>query len=205
MANRKDYIQKPRRKSACPAADAPLLVRRGVDPCHGPIHVHLAWLSLHGATYGIMPATRERMVDENLITHAPRRAASSFKRLIRGERHTNQHTGTVEMAGRTLTRTICETIVAILTKNDAEWIAIFGSYARGNAGPASDIDILVRFARKKSLFSLIRIEDELTRALRMKVDLVTENAVSPYLADAIYRDAVVIYDAGRPRVSPSHL
>ena len=27
----------------------------------------------------------------------------------------------------------------------------------------------------------------------MKVDLVTESAVSPYLADAIYRDAVVIY------------
>ncbi len=36
----------------------------------------------------------------------------------------------------------------------------------------------------------------------MMVDLVTENAVSPYLADAIYRDAVVIYDAeGLPRIS----
>ena len=108
------------------------------------------------------------------------------------------------MAGRTLTRAARETIVAILTQNDAEWIAIFGSYARGNAGPASDIDILVRFARKKSLFSLVRIEDELARALRVKVDLVTENAVSPYLADAIYRDAVVIYDAGGPRVSSPH-
>ncbi|CCJ36897.1 nucleotidyltransferase [Methanoculleus bourgensis MS2] len=38
----------------------------------------------------------------------------------------------------------------------------------------------------------------------MKVDLVTENAVSPYLADAIHRDAVVIYDAGGPRVSSPH-
>ena len=105
------------------------------------------------------------------------------------------------MAGHTLTRTACETIVAILTGHDAEWIAIFGSYARGSAGPESDIDILVRFARKKSLFSLVRIEDELARALGMKVDLVTANAVSPYLADAIYRDAVVIYDAGGPRIS----
>ncbi|MDV2481641.1 nucleotidyltransferase family protein [Methanoculleus sp. Wushi-C6] len=108
------------------------------------------------------------------------------------------------MAGRTLTGTARETIVAILTRNDAEWIAIFGSYSRGSAGPESDIDILVRFARKKSLFSLVRIEDELTRALGMKVDLVTENAVSPYLADAIYRDAVVIYDAGGPRIPSSH-
>ncbi|MGB4578676.1 MAG: nucleotidyltransferase domain-containing protein [Methanoculleus sp.] len=56
------------------------------------------------------------------------------------------------MAGHTLTRTVHETIVAILTKNGAERIAIFGSYTRGNAGPTSDIDILVRFARKKSLF-----------------------------------------------------
>ena len=108
------------------------------------------------------------------------------------------------MAGCTLTRTARETIVAILTRNDAEWIAIFGSYARGSADPASDIDILVRFFRKKSLFQLVRIEDELARALCMKVDLVTENAVSPYLADAIYRDAVVIYDAGGPRLSPPH-
>jgi len=108
------------------------------------------------------------------------------------------------MAGCTLTRTARETIVAILTRNDAEWIAIFGSYARRSADPTSDIDILVRFSRKKSLFQLVRIEDELARALCMKVDLVTENAVSPYLADAIYRDAVMIYDTGGPRLSPPH-
>ena len=106
--------------------------------------------------------------------------------------------------GHTLTGAARETIVSILTRHDAGWIAIFGSYARGSAGPASDIDILVRFTHKKSLFSLVRIEDELARALGVKVDLVTENAVSPYLADAIYRDAVVIYDAGGSRISPSH-
>jgi hypothetical protein len=36
------------------------------------------------------------------------------------------------------------------------------------------------------------------------VDLITENAVSPYLADAVHRDAVVIYEAKGPRVSPPH-
>ncbi|MDD2472946.1 MULTISPECIES: nucleotidyltransferase family protein [unclassified Methanoculleus] len=108
------------------------------------------------------------------------------------------------MAGRTLTRRARETIVAILTQNDAEWIATFGSYARESADATSDIDILVRFSREKSLFSIVRIEDELARALSMKVNLVTENAVSLYLADAIYRDAVVIYDAGGLRISPPH-
>ncbi|WOX56680.1 nucleotidyltransferase family protein [Methanoculleus palmolei] len=80
----------------------------------------------------------------------------------------------------------------------------FGSYARESADATSDIDILVRFSRVKSLFSIVRIEDELARALSMKVNLVTENAVSLYLADAIYRDAVVIYDAGGLRISPPH-
>jgi len=103
-----------------------------------------------------------------------------------------------------LTEKSRETIVRILARNGADWIAVFGSYARGEAGLKSDIDILVRFSRKKSLFQLVRIEDELRQALGRDVDLVTENAVSPYLADAIYRDAVVIYDAGGPRVSSPH-
>ncbi|MDN7025446.1 nucleotidyltransferase family protein [Methanoculleus sp. FWC-SCC1] len=108
------------------------------------------------------------------------------------------------MAKYTLTKKARETIVAILTRNDAERIAIFGSYARGEAGAQSDIDILVRFARKKSLFEIVRIEDEIKKALHRDVDLVTENAVSPYLADTIHRDAVVIYDAEGPCVSPPH-
>ena len=50
----------------------------------------------------------------------------------------------------------------------------------------------------------MRIEDELAWALGRDVDLVTENAMGPYLADAVWRDAVVIYDAEGPRVSSSH-
>ena len=46
------------------------------------------------------------------------------------------------MAGRTLEKKIRESIVAILTRYGAERIAIFGSYARGEAGGRSDIDIL---------------------------------------------------------------
>ncbi len=55
--------------------------------------------------------------------------------------------------GHTVTGAARETIVSILAGHDAAWIAIFSSYARGSAGPASDIDIRVRFTRKKSLFA----------------------------------------------------
>jgi uncharacterized protein len=98
-----------------------------------------------------------------------------------------------EMAGHTLKKRIQDTIVSILTRYDAERIAIFGSYARGDAGEHSDVDILVRFARPKSLIQIVQIEDEIRKSIRMKVDLVTENAVSPYLAGSIHHDELVIF------------
>ncbi len=97
------------------------------------------------------------------------------------------------MAGRTLKKKIQDSIVSILTRYDAERIAIFGSYARGEAGENSDIDILVRFARPKSLIQIVQIEDEIRKFIHMKVDLVTEKAVSPHLAGTIFRDEMVIY------------
>jgi predicted nucleotidyltransferase len=97
------------------------------------------------------------------------------------------------MAGQTLKKKIKESIVSILTRYDVERIAIFGSYARGEAGANSDIDILVRFARPKSLLQIVQIEDEIRKSIHVKVDLVTDKAVSPYLADMIHRDEVVIY------------
>ena len=104
-----------------------------------------------------------------------------------------QHGRSGTMAGRTLNKKIRESIVAILTRHGAERIAIFGSYARGEAGDRSDIDILVRFARPKSLIQLVQIEDEIRKSIHMKVDLVTENAISPHIAGTIHRDEMVIF------------
>jgi predicted nucleotidyltransferase len=104
-----------------------------------------------------------------------------------------QHGRPGKMAGRTLKKKIRESIVAILSRYDAERIAIFGSYARGEAKNRSDIDILVRFARPKSLIQIVQIEDEIKKSIHMNVDLVTEKAVSPYLEGSIHRDEVVIF------------
>jgi hypothetical protein len=97
------------------------------------------------------------------------------------------------MAGRTLKKKNRDSIVAILTRYGAERIAIFGSYARGAPGSRSDIDILVRFARPKSLIQLVQIEYEISESIHMNVDLVTEKAVSPYIASTIHRDEMVIF------------
>jgi predicted nucleotidyltransferase len=97
------------------------------------------------------------------------------------------------MAGRTLKKKVRESIIAVLSRYGAERIAIFGSYARGEAKNKSDVDILVRFARPKSLIQIVQIEDEIKKSIHMNVDLVTEKAVSPYLANTIHRDEVVIF------------
>ncbi|MDD2366687.1 MAG: nucleotidyltransferase family protein [Desulfuromonadaceae bacterium] len=72
-----------------------------------------------------------------------------------------------------------------MRQHGAEKIGVFGSYARNEAGPDSDLDLMVWFKEQKSLLGVIRIERELSELLGVKIDLLTEHAVSPHLIDRI--------------------
>ncbi len=85
-------------------------------------------------------------------------------------------------------------IIKLIKKHGAKKIAVFGSYARGEEKPKSDIDILVEFSERKSLLDLVGIEQELSDALGMKVDLLTEKSISPYLIGRIKKEMKVIYE-----------
>ncbi len=85
-------------------------------------------------------------------------------------------------------------IVSILARYRVKKIAIFGSYARGEAKPESDVDILIEFSERKSLLDLVGIEQELSEALGVKADLLTEKSISPYLIDRIKKEMKVIYE-----------
>ncbi len=85
-------------------------------------------------------------------------------------------------------------IVTTLERYGAKKIAIFGSYARDEAKPESDIDIIVEFSERKSLLDLVGIEQELSDALGVKADLLTEKSISPYLIDRIKSEMKVIYE-----------
>jgi len=84
-------------------------------------------------------------------------------------------------------------VIDVLGKYNARHISIFGSFARGEARPGSDLDLLVDFMERKSLLTLVRIERELSEAVGMKVDLLTEQAISPYLIDTIKSELKVVY------------
>jgi predicted nucleotidyltransferase len=90
------------------------------------------------------------------------------------------------------TQQIEQILISILNRHDAGRIAIFGSRARGDWGPGSDLDVLVDFRKTKSLLRLIGIERELTESLGIKVDLLTEKAISPYMIDQIKADLKVL-------------
>lgn len=91
-------------------------------------------------------------------------------------------------------REILEKISQLLKKEGAIKIAVFGSYARGEEKPESDIDILVNFSGRKSLLDIVRMERELSEVLGIKVDLLTEKSISPYLINTIKKEMAVIYE-----------
>lgn len=88
---------------------------------------------------------------------------------------------------------IFKEITRQLKNQGATKIAVFGSYVRGEEKPGSDIDIIVEFSGRKSLLDLVRIERELSGVLGIKVDLLTEKSISPYLIDTIKKEMEVLY------------
>jgi uncharacterized protein len=72
-------------------------------------------------------------------------------------------------------------------------IGIFGSYARGENTPGSDLDILISFRDRISLMKLVQIELELSDKLGIKIDLVTVNSIkNPRLKSHILRDLITV-------------
>jgi len=69
---------------------------------------------------------------------------------------------------------------------------VFGSVARGEAGPASDVDLLVQMDSGRSLLDLIGLTQELESILQRKVDVLTDEGLSPYLKERIQAEAVLL-------------
>jgi predicted nucleotidyltransferase len=76
-------------------------------------------------------------------------------------------------------------IVERLAEEGAEKVELFGSYARENADQDSDVDLLVKFSTPKTLLDVARIERQLGEKIGKEVDLVTEESLSPHIADKI--------------------
>lgn len=88
---------------------------------------------------------------------------------------------------------ITRKIEPVLRRNDVSFAGLFGSRARGEERADSDVDLLVKFTQQKGLFELAGLEHDLSEALSLDVDLVTEGALSPLLKSEVCKDMQTLY------------
>jgi uncharacterized protein len=80
-------------------------------------------------------------------------------------------------------------ILELAAKHGAKNIRIFGSVARGEGGPASDVDFLVDMEEGRNLLDLVGFWQDLQELLSCRVDVITDGGISPYLRERIYAEA----------------
>ena len=71
-------------------------------------------------------------------------------------------------------------------------IGVFGSYVRGRPKKKSDIDILVTFRGSVDFIEFLQLEEYLGILLGVKVDLVTKDALKPYIGKRILEEVVYV-------------
>jgi uncharacterized protein len=81
-------------------------------------------------------------------------------------------------------------ILRIAASHGARNVRVFGSRSRGQARRDSDLDLLITLEKGKSLLDIVAIKQDIEDLLGYEVDVLTEEAISPYIRDRILEDAV---------------
>lgn len=81
-------------------------------------------------------------------------------------------------------------IFSIAKEHGMSNIRVFGSMARNDDRADSDIDLLVEIAPDRSLLDMIQAKHEIEDITHRRVDIVTENSLSPYIREDILLSAV---------------
>ena len=83
-----------------------------------------------------------------------------------------------------------EKILQIAARYGARNVRLFGSTARGDLRPESDVDLLVDLEPDRSLFDLGGLLSEVSELLGREVDVVTEKGLRPRIREQVLREAV---------------
>ncbi|HUN10237.1 MAG TPA: nucleotidyltransferase family protein [Aggregatilineales bacterium] len=82
-------------------------------------------------------------------------------------------------------------ILALAEKHGAYNIRVFGSVARAEATPESDIDLLVSWDYDRvSAWGGVGFDSDVAELLGHRVDVISENGLSPYVRDSILKEAI---------------
>jgi predicted nucleotidyltransferase/DNA-binding XRE family transcriptional regulator len=83
-------------------------------------------------------------------------------------------------------------LLRALRQLGARDVKLFGSVARGEDGPESDIDLLVDIAPDIGLFALGRMRSAAEHILGSSVDIVPANSLKPDVADRVLAEAIAL-------------
>ncbi|PZS01099.1 MAG: hypothetical protein DLM70_12490 [Chloroflexi bacterium] len=126
-----------------------------------------------------LPAVPEQQFEESV---GPEQAQLS----------TNRHNGKNEDRVTSTDDTLYDKradIVRVAQRHGASSVRVFGSVARGEAGPRSDVDLLVELEPGRTLLDQAALQIELEELLGRHVDVVTERSLKPRIRERVLRDA----------------
>ena len=86
-------------------------------------------------------------------------------------------------------------VAPIAAQHGAERIYLFGSYARGEAGSNSDVDLRVDKGQIRGLFALGALYSDLEEKLGKRLDLLTTGSLDPEFLNHIAKEEILLYDA----------
>ena len=96
------------------------------------------------------------------------------------------------MGKETILKTINGNLPFLRSTYHVKKIGLFGSAARGDDNKDSDVDILVDFDAPIGFFDFIRLEKFLSEILGKKVDLVSKEALKPFIRNDVLKELIYV-------------
>lgn len=84
--------------------------------------------------------------------------------------------------------------IPVFKESGVEYAGVFGSTARGEDMPESDVDILVSIKKPISVYQFMALKYKLEAILGKRVDLVSKKYVNKYIRPYIEKDVIDIYE-----------
>ncbi len=90
---------------------------------------------------------------------------------------------------------IYEQIQQYFADKPVKKVFVFGSFSKGNENESSDIDLIINPAHPVGLFALGKYISDLERITKRKIDLATQNSITPEFYSIIQNELKEVYAA----------